>query len=152
MRSEGIDCTRTRDLIAVRRVISRDFVHVFPSFTDDFLLFPSDVRGGSLRLSPLYSSFGQPIDRRGSVGGGRGGPAGREKLGGNKKKKNVFKKLINSKTEVQSQPKRKIGGQLALSVYYRRNIVSVIYYIIIIIVYTSGAERSGARIVQRPAG
>lgn len=45
MRSEGIDCTRIRDLIAVRRVILRDFVHVFPSFTDDFLLFPSDDAG-----------------------------------------------------------------------------------------------------------
>lgn len=53
MRSEGIGCTRIRDLIAVRRVILRDFVHVFPSFTDDFLLFPSDDAG---RFAPTVTA------------------------------------------------------------------------------------------------
>jgi len=74
MRSEGIDYTRIRDLIAVRRVILRDFVHIFPSFTDDFLLFPSDDAG---RFAPtvttvvVSSSRSIGVDLSAAEGAGR---------------------------------------------------------------------------------
>lgn len=72
--------------------------------------FVSERRCGVVRSDCHHcSSFGQPIDRRGSSGGGRGGPAGREKLWENKfKKKKMYSKLIDSTMDFQSQPKRKI--------------------------------------------
>jgi len=142
MRSEGIDCTRIRDLIAVRRVILRDFVHVFPSFTDDFLLFPSDDAGRfapSVTTVVVSGSRSIGVDLPAAEGAGR--PVGKNFGETNLKKKNVFE--INrlddggpESTETQDSKDRRTTRQCIIDV-----ILYQLYYIIIIIVYTSGAER-----------
>jgi hypothetical protein len=135
MRSEGIDCTRIRDLIAVRLAILRDFVHVFPSFTDDFLLFPSDDAGRfALTVTTVVfinvENAGGPVTMCqrwcGLAEAGSQKLWGRKRKSKKKKEKNVDR-IDSTTTGVRSQPKRKtrkVGGQLALSVYntvYRRN-------------------------------
>lgn len=97
MRSEGIDCTRIRDLIAVRRVILRDFVHVFPSFTDDFLLFPSDD-AGRFALTVATAVFYRFRERWPRTCSGR-----KRRLWGKKRKSKKIKIKINERMSIWRQ-------------------------------------------------